>query len=204
MQPSLTTTDPLLAHAVRAGGRGKRSQWVMASMAHALGRKTRDTQWASTLANSLSISVDTVYWNTFGYSVFLSLRREPVISEIFENLLTIRRRLSIKHFVLLGRAWKKYEFSPETAMSYLVTAAEEGVSAGTMQVFIEGIEEAEIEPNQPDEWIGHFENLRKLANSHSNDLGIPDQLRWATLEYIDVIDQHLGGFPLDPPGDTLD
>ena len=182
----MNRTDLFINHAVKAWKKGNDKLWIMASMAN-LAEKEGEEEWAKSLADELAVSTDTVYWYTVAYRAFLLLRREPLDSEKFDHMHQLRRSLSIKHFVLLSRAWKEYEFDISEAVDYLVTAGEERLSATHMQALIKAKNESDLEY---DEWMSHFTKVYTLLTKYQNDYNLPERLRLRTKIFLRVMSRY--------------
>lgn len=190
----MNKTKKCVQHAVKKGKQGERNLWVVAAMINAARcGKNGNERWAQELARELAVSTDTIYWRGFAYYVYLSLRNQPVYSEQFtwtNALLQIRRELTLKHFVLLGRLWKQYEFSPKDAIEYLVIAAEEKISARSMHVMVENIHANEDTLEADDEWVDHFNYAYSKLSLWINDYSLPEPIIAATKELLDVLRDH--------------
>ena len=149
-----------------------------------LASKEGDEDWAHKVARELACSTDTVYWYSVAYKVFVLLCREPVKSEVFDNMHQVRASLSIKHFTLLSRAWKEYEFSIEEAVQYLVDAGETRISATHMQSLIKAEHVMDLEH---EEWMSHFTKIFKRLNKYQHDYKLPEEVRKETQKYMKTL-----------------
>lgn len=185
----MSKTDIFINHASKTWRSGNRNLWITASMVRRAD-KEGEPEWANKMADRLAISTDTVYWYSVAYRAFEILadkRKYPVHSDFFDNIWDLREALSLKHFVLLSRAWKKYEFSPQDAIGYLVVAGEERVSADYMASVIQAEHDQELDR---EEWMKHYTSVYKKLAKYQNDYKLPEEIRNESKTFMKVLEKY--------------
>jgi hypothetical protein len=105
------------------------------------------------------------------------------------DLHRIRNRLSYSHFSVVAELWKRYEFSPDEAIDYLNTAAEEGSSVVYLRKIITDMNDGDGTP----EWRKRLDKITNEMSKLINDYGLPEELRELAVDFVELTEIYFKG-----------
>ena len=127
----MTYRENIYANGVQAHQRGQSSAWVAAMAAEYLTGEY-EKEVVSAFAFDCSVSPSTVYEWAQGYALYKWIRAEFTDVRKLSELRTVRRGLTLSHFIKMAALWHKYELGIWEVWAQLETAWSEGVSVRSM------------------------------------------------------------------------
>jgi len=143
----------------------------------------------SDLARILKVHRSTIYRRAMAYQM-LGYIRKACDTRQGQELRRLRLALSPRHFTTLYELFRRYEFGPMEALSYLQDAEHAGMNAEQMAVEVSSQEEHKAGARWVD-WVrfaGWLRDVSLKLQDGKVPQGLPDNLHWRALALADEID----------------